>query len=138
MKAATPAADDLPDEPYVFEPDEEEPEPEPVKPKKKEKKQADVITYTIQPQKPTEPTPKPAAVQITPKPVAPAPAKAEVKSLDTSGIKVGAKVRHKKFGEGEITRFTDTTMTVRFASGGEKTLSIQITLENGIVEIVKA
>ena len=135
MAAAAPAADDLPDKPYVFEPDEDEPEPEPVKPKKKEKKHADVITYTI----PVEPIePKPTAIPITQKPVVPAPAKAEAKNLDTSGIKIGAKVRHKKFGEGEITGFNDTTMTVRFASGGEKTLSIQITLENGIIEIVKA
>lgn len=81
---------------------------------------------------------KPASVPIAPKlvmPATPSVLKKEL-SVDANNVKIGAKVRHKKFGDGEIVKYNDVTMTVRFASGGEKTLSIQITLENHIIEFI--
>ena len=144
MAAAAPADDDLPDTPYVYEPDEDEPEPEPVKPKKKDKKQADVITYTIPVQKPTPSTPKPAEKVTTQKPQAtivpigtkPVVPEKKVSKVDDSKVKVGVKVRHRIFGNGEIIERSDETMTVRFASGGIKKLSIEITLGNHVIEII--
>ena len=142
MKAAAPAADDLPEEPYVFEPDEDEPEPEPVKPKKQEKKQANVITYTLPVQKPVTPAPKPVSVPITPKPATPVAASVAKKesTIDTSKFIVGTMIRHKKFGEGKIIETKNSPngqlATVRFAEGGVKTLSLQIVLENHVVELV--
>ena len=142
MKAAAPAADDLPDTPYVYEPDDDEPEPEPVKPKKQEKKQANVITYTLPVQKPVTPAPKPVSVPITPKPATPVAASVAKKesTIDTSKFIVGTMIRHKKFGEGKIIETKNSPngqlATVRFAEGGVKTLSLQIVLENHVVELV--
>lgn len=142
MKAAAPAADDLPDKPYVYEPDEDEPEPEPVKPKKQEKKQANVITYTLPVQKPVTPAPKHVSVPITPKPATPVDASVAKKesTIDTSKFIVGTMIRHKKFGEGKIIETKNSPngqlATVCFAEGGVKTLSLQIVLENHVVELV--
>lgn len=144
MKAAAPAADDLPDTPYVFETDEDEPEPAPVKPKKKEKKQADVVTYTVLVEKPAarvaEPSvtsAKPVVTPFVPKVATPKTEKQE-SSIDTSGYNVGTKITHKKFGDGVITEIRESTngplITVRFAAGGIKTLSLQIVLENHVIE----
>mgnify|MGYP000059619748 CR=1 FL=1 len=145
MKAAAPAADDLPDKPYIFEPDEDELEPEPIKPKKKGKKQADVITYTL-------PVEKPAAhvaeskvstnkTPVTPimatKPSAP-DSRTQKPSLDTSGYSTGVKINHKKFGNGVIVDMKESDngplITVRFNAGGIKTLSLTIVLENHVIE----
>lgn len=113
MKAAAPAADDLPDTPYVYEPDEDEPEPEPVKPKKKEKKQADVITYTIPVAKPASKVADPAHMQkpqVTPivaKPAIP-PISKPKPVIDTGGYSVGTRIHHSKFGDGVITEIMNT------------------------------
>ena len=143
MKAAAPAADDLPDKPYIFEPDEDEPEPEPIRPKKKEKKQADVITYT----RPIEnsaskvaesilPVRRPSVTPIAAKPTPPTVSK-QKPAIDTSGYSVGTRIHHNKFGDGVITEVRDSDngplITVRFAEGGMKTLSLNIVLENHVI-----
>lgn len=145
MKAAAPAADDLPDKPYIFEPDEDELEPEPIKPKKKGKKQADVITYTLPVEKPaTHVAESKASTNKTPvtpimatKPSAP-DSRTQKPSLDTSGYSTGVKINHKKFGNGVIVDMKESDngplITVRFNAGGIKTLSLTIVLENHVIE----
>ena len=88
---------DIPDAPYVFEPEEEEElPPEPKKPAKGKKKAEVPVQVTI-PVAPPKPAPKPIKPPVL-KPIAP-PKQAFV----LPPLKVGTKVLHKGFGSGTIT-----------------------------------
>ena len=108
---------DIPETPFVIEPDEDEEEeelpPEPKKEKKgKKSKNGEVVVIkAAQPPKPA-PAPVASAAHVDtnkPKPIAP-----PKPSFDESSIKVGAIVFHKAFGLGTIETFGNGRLTVAF------------------------
>jgi len=124
MDAAAQADDDIPDSPYVFEPDDEEPE-EPVELPKKEpvKKNADVVTYSIPVEKQAPRSGLVTAQYGVPHPTTPAPAKpveTTKPSVDVSGVVVGSSVYHTKFGEGTVVEIKSGQITVAFGKAEKK------------------
>ena len=100
---------DIPDAPYVFEPEEEEElPPEPKKPAKGKKKAEAPVQVT----KPVQP-PKPAPAPI--KPPVPKPITAPKPAFDENSVQVGAKVIHKAFGPGIVKTLGNGRMTVAFS-----------------------
>ncbi|MDD4076012.1 MAG: hypothetical protein PHC80_07955 [Eubacteriales bacterium] len=138
MSAPTQAADDVPDEPYVFVPDEDEEAEEPAQPEKKAKKRdASVITYTVPVEK-KEPVQQSSFVSEqfgVRRPAVPiAPKEAPKPTVDVSGVVVGATVHHGKFGDGTVIEIKGGFITVTFGKA-EKKFQFPGAFEGGFLKI---
>lgn len=65
----------------------------------------------------------------------PKPKKPKIE-VDFSKIKVGVKVKHKAFGEGNITSIKGNTIKVMFTSGTEKQFLMEMSFTNGFLTLV--
>ncbi len=129
MTAAAPAEDDVPANPFAFiadfeDEDEEEEAPAPV-PKKVEKKKPAPVVKAPAPKpapRPVAPASRVSPVYARPSSAAPRPTEkpAEKPTIDTSGVVVGSKLLHKKFGTGTVVEMKNGMMAVRFAEGEKK------------------
>jgi hypothetical protein len=108
---------DIPEMPFVFEPDEEEEEeaPAPKKEKKgKKSKNSEVkIIQAAQPPK-SAPAPIPAPAAAPVEPEKPKPIITPKPAFDESSVSVGTKVFHKAFGHGVVKTLSNNRMTVAF------------------------
>lgn len=124
MSAAAQSADDVPDVPYVFVPDEEEEVEAPAQAEKKAKKRdTSVITYTVPVEK-REPMRQSGTVAEqfgVRRPVVPVVQKEAPKpAVDVSGVVVGATVNHRKFGDGTVIEIKGGFITVVFGKAEKK------------------
>lgn len=112
---------DIPDTPFVIEPEEDEEEeelpPEPKKEKKgKKSKNGEVVV--IKPAQPLKPAPAPFKSAAAIEPDKPNPIAPPKPSFDESSVKIGTKVFHKAFGHGivvEIINGSSRTIKIDFA-----------------------
>lgn len=132
---------DIPETPFVIEPDEDEEKELPPEPKKEKKektgKNGEVVII-----KPAQP-PKPAAAPVKSvayiEPENPKPIASPKPSFDDSVITVGKTVTHKAFGQGTITSVDPASATFRFVtihfSGVDKKFQIPQAFLQGFLKI---
>ncbi len=114
---------DIPETPFVIEPDEDEEEeelpPEPKKEKKgKKSKNGEVVV--IKAAQPPKPAPAPFKSAATIEPDKPKPIAPPKPSFDESSVKIGSKVFHKAFGHGVVVEFVKgQTNLIRVDFAGE-------------------
>jgi hypothetical protein len=53
----------------------------------------------------------------------------------SSGLK-GKNIRHKTYGDGTITKYDGTIITVSFLGTGNKALNYQFCIDNGLIEFI--
>ena len=114
---------DIPETPFVIEPEEDEGEeelpPEPKKEKKgKKSKNGEVVV--IKPAQPPKPAPAPFKSAATIEPDKPKPIAPPKPSFDESSVKIGTKVFHKAFGHGVVAELVNgSTRMVKVDFAGE-------------------
>lgn len=135
--AAPPAQDnDIPDKPYIVEPDDDDEldeKPEPIKhPVGRKKKDSEVrISYI------TPPKPELITNHFGIKAPVPAPVKKEEEpKIDCSGVTVGSVLIHKNFGKGEVVNISDGMMIVAFGNA-EKRFEFPHAIQKGFLMIQK-
>ena len=112
---------DIPDAPFVFEPDEDEEEEAPApKKEKKGKKSKNGEVVVIQAAQPQKSTPAPIKAPAPVEPEKPKPIIPPKPEFDEASVGDGTKVFHKAFGHGVVTEITGaTSKTIRVDFAGE-------------------
>ena len=112
---------DIPDAPFVFEPDEDEEEEAPApKKEKKGKKSKNGEVVVIQAAQPQKSTPAPIKAPAPVEPEKPKPIIPPKPEFDEASVGDGTKVFHKAFGHGVVTEITGaTSKTIRIDFAGE-------------------
>ena len=110
---------DIPEIPFVIEPEEDEEEeelpPEPKKEKKgKKSKNGEVVV--IKPAQPPKPAPAPFKSAATIEPDKPKPIAPPKPSFDESSVKIGGKVFHKAFGHGVVAAIDPASVKFRYVT----------------------
>lgn len=138
MEAPAQEDDDLPDTPYVVEPEDEEDEIDeaPVKKTSARKGKSSEVMVSYIPVEPKRPDMSVVTTHSMYTPPAPKPVEPVRPKVDTSGIKVGVAVTHTKFGSGMIVAIGKDLIAVKFAEG-EKRFQFPGAFENGFLSIAK-
>ena len=112
---------DIPDTPFVFEPDEDEEEEAPApKKEKKGKKSKNGEVVIIKAAQPQKSAPAPIKAPAPAEPEKPKPVQPPKPAFDETSVNVGTKVFHKAFGHGVVTEITGTaSKTIRVDFSGE-------------------
>ncbi len=121
---------DIPDVPFVIEPDEDEDEDEvvEVKPNKKKRSSQASDVRIIKPAAPSKPITKLASAPKEEKP------KVQKRQTDYSGVKAGTIVQHKLFGQGVVFEVEGDRIKVDFA-GKNKSFEFPSVFEQGFLKL---